>query len=170
MSRAYLALGSNLGDRWAYLRGAVEALDRLQGSRVVAASRVYETDPVGGPAGQGPYLNAAIVLDTELEPRALISALLAIEKERGRERRERWGARTLDLDLLLYDDEAISEADLTVPHPRLAERAFVLAPLADLASDLVPVGMGRTVSDLLSEVGTSGIEVVDGVLWPSTIP
>ena len=129
--RAFLALGSNLGDRWAHLRAAVDGLPD-----VVAVSDVYETDPVGGPAGQPPYLNAVVELDTDLSPRELLEVAGRLEAEAGRVRAVRWGPRTLDVDLLLVGDLVVDEPDLQVPHPRLRERAFVLVPLADLAPDL----------------------------------
>jgi 2-amino-4-hydroxy-6-hydroxymethyldihydropteridine diphosphokinase len=131
--RAFLALGSNLGDREAALRAAVASLDE-----VVAVSPVYETAPVGGPGGQGPYLNAVVELDTDRSPRTLLALCRRLEAAAGRERAERWAARTLDVDVLLVGDLVVDEPDLVVPHPRLWERRFVLAPLADLAPDLVP--------------------------------
>ena len=133
MTRAFLGLGSNLGDRWAHLRRAVAALPD-----VVAVSPVYETDPVGGPEGQGPYLNVVVQLETDLAPRALLELGRRLEREAGRVRAERWGPRTLDVDVLLVGREQVDEPDLQVPHPRMWERAFVLVPLADLAPDLVP--------------------------------
>jgi len=133
--RAFLGLGSNLGDRWAHLRGAVAALPD-----VVAVSPVYETEPVGGPAGQGRYLNCVVELDTDLGPRELLEAAQRVEAAAGRVRAERWGPRTLDVDVLIVDDLAVDDPDLVVPHPRLWERDFVLIPLADLAPDLVPAG------------------------------
>ena len=131
--RAFLGLGSNLGDRRRRLREAVAALPD-----VVATSPVYETAPVGGPAGQGPYLNAVVELDTDLTPRQLLDVGRRLEDAAGRVRAERWGARTLDVDVLLVDDLRVEEPDLQVPHPRMWERPFVLIPLADLAPDLVP--------------------------------
>lgn len=133
--RAFLGLGSNLGDRWAYLREAVAALPD-----VVAVSPVYETEPVGGPEGQGPYLNLVVELDTDLSPRQLLVVARRLEKAAGRVRAERWGPRTLDVDVLLVGDLSVDEPDLVVPHPRLWERRFVVAPLADLAPDLAPSG------------------------------
>jgi 2-amino-4-hydroxy-6-hydroxymethyldihydropteridine diphosphokinase len=130
--RAFLALGSNLGDREAFIRQAVAALPD-----VVAVSPVYETDPVGGPTGQGPYLNAVVELDTDLSPRELLDWCHRLEDAAGRVRTERWGPRTLDVDVLLVGDLVVDEPDLTVPHPRMWERDFVLRPLADLAPELV---------------------------------
>jgi dihydroneopterin aldolase / 2-amino-4-hydroxy-6-hydroxymethyldihydropteridine diphosphokinase len=131
--RAIVALGSNLGDRAAYLRFG---LDRL--SNVVAQSQVFETDPVGGPDNQGPYLNMVAVVDTDLDPFAMLRRLLQIESEAHRVRVERWGPRTLDLDLLFYDDYTIESEELTVPHPRFAERRFVLEPLSEVAVEFCP--------------------------------
>jgi dihydroneopterin aldolase/2-amino-4-hydroxy-6-hydroxymethyldihydropteridine diphosphokinase len=131
--RAIVALGSNLGDRVAYLRFGLERL-----SNVVAQSQVFETDPVGGPDNQGPYLNMVAVIDTDLDPYALLRRLLQIEAEAHRVRVERWGPRTLDLDLLFYDDVTINSEELIVPHPRFAERRFVLEPLSEVASEHCP--------------------------------
>jgi 2-amino-4-hydroxy-6-hydroxymethyldihydropteridine diphosphokinase len=132
-ARAFLALGSNLGDRWANLRTAVNAIPD-----VVAVSPVYETDPVGGPEGQGPYLNCVVMLLTDRTPRQLLSVCRELETAAGRVRGERWGARTLDVDVLLVGDMRVDDPDLQVPHPRLWERPFVLVALADVAPDLVP--------------------------------
>lgn len=132
--RAFLGLGSNLGDRLAHLRRAVTALPDL-----VAVSPVYETEPVGGPP-QGPYLNLVVELDTERSPRQLLALAHELEDGAGRVRGERFGPRTLDVDLLLVGDLSLDEADLVVPHPRMWQRRFVVAPLADLAPELVPAG------------------------------
>jgi 2-amino-4-hydroxy-6-hydroxymethyldihydropteridine diphosphokinase len=147
---AAVALGSNLGDRRAHLGAALKALDELPGTRVSARSTFLETEPVG-PPGQGKYLNAAAMLRTTMAPRPLLEALLGIERGRGRERRagERWGARTLDLDLLLYDESVIAEPGLSVPHPRLHERLFVLRPLAEIAPDVRVPPAGARVRELL---------------------
>jgi len=131
MTRALLGLGSNLGDRVAHLRAAVAGLPDL-----AAISPVYETDPVGGPDGQGAYLNLVARLETALAARALLEVCRALEAEAGRVRDVRWGPRTLDVDVLWVDGIEVHEPDLEVPHPRLRERRFVLAPLADLAPDL----------------------------------
>jgi 2-amino-4-hydroxy-6-hydroxymethyldihydropteridine diphosphokinase len=147
VARAYVGLGSNLGDREAALRGA---LDRLA-EDVVAVSSFRETDPVGY-LDQPPFLNAAAALETGLRPRALLERLLQVERELGRTRDgPRFGPRTIDLDLLLYEDRVIDEPGLLVPHPRMAERRFVLEPLAELDPDLVVPGQGR-VSDLLARL------------------
>ena len=135
--RAFLGLGSNVGDRWAHLRRAAAAVPDL-----VRTSAVYETEPVGGPPGQGPFLNAVAELQTELDPRRLLDVCWQLEEAAGRIRTEHHGPRTLDLDVLLLEDAdgqiTVDETDLTVPHPRMWERPFVLIPLSDLAPDLVP--------------------------------
>ena len=128
--RAFLGIGSNLGDRLAYLQGAVDGLAATDGVEVVAVSAVIETDPVG--PEQPDYLNAVVAVDTTLSPRALLEAGQRLEQEAERVREQRWGPRTLDVDVLLYGDEQVDEPDLVIPHPRFAERDFVLAPLADL--------------------------------------
>lgn len=137
--RAFLALGSNMGDRWAHLRRAAAAVPDL-----ARTSPVYETDPVGGPHGQPPFLNAVVELDTELGPRQLLGVCRRMEEAAGRVRAERHGPRALDVDVLLVDPGpggaglVVDEPDLVVPHPRMWERPFVLVPLADVAPDLVP--------------------------------
>ncbi|MEN2981640.1 MAG: 2-amino-4-hydroxy-6-hydroxymethyldihydropteridine diphosphokinase [Thermus sp.] len=152
---AYVALGGNLGDRAAYLLQALSRLSRLPETRLLRLSPVYETDPVGPP--QPPYLNLVAELDTRLPPRALLEALLGIEQALGRVRREPWGPRTVDLDLLLYGNLVLKEEGLEVPHPRLHQRAFVLVPLCDL----VPQGrhpvLGRTFAELLAALDPSGV-------------
>lgn len=147
---ACIALGSNLGDRAGHIRSALEAIAATPGVRLQAASRMVETDPVG-PVPQGNYLNAAAVVSTSLSCRALLDRLLEIERARGRDRtaEQRWGPRTLDLDLLLFGDQIISEPGLVVPHPRLHERAFVLIPLAEVAPEFIVPTLGRTVRSLL---------------------
>jgi 2-amino-4-hydroxy-6-hydroxymethyldihydropteridine diphosphokinase len=131
--RAFLGLGSNVGDRLGHLRRAVEALPDVR-----AVSRVYETEPVGGPSGQGPYLNLVVELDTDLGARDLLDRARQLEHAAGRTRDVRWGPRTLDVDVLLVGDEVVHDGDLVVPHPRMWERRFVLEPLAELAPDIVP--------------------------------
>ena len=134
---AYLGIGSNLGDRAAHLQGAVRGLAATPDVTVVAVSAVYETAPVGGPP-QPDYLNAAVAISTGLSARELLSVAQRLEHDADRVRGERWGPRTLDVDVLLVDGEEIHDADLDVPHPRIAERGFVLAPLSDL--DVRPGG------------------------------
>lgn len=131
--RAFLGLGSNLGDRRALLRDAIRSLDG-----VVAVSPVYETEPVGGPGGQGAFLNLVVELDTELDPRRLLGVCHRLETAADRVRDVRWGPRTLDVDILWIDGVELDEPDLQIPHPRMWHRRFVLVPLADLAPELVP--------------------------------
>ena len=138
--RAFLGLGSNLGDRLANVQQAVDRLARTEGIRVARASRVYETDPVGPP--QPDYLNAVVEVETMLRPRSLLEACLGVEVAMGRVRGERWGPRLVDVDVLTYGDEQIDEPGLTVPHPRLAERLFVLEPLFELDPALEVPGEG----------------------------
>lgn len=133
--RAFLGLGSNLGDRRALLAGAVVSL--REAGDVVAVSPLYETEPVGGPDGQGPYLNVVVELRTTDDPRRLLARCHRLEAAAGRVRTVRYGPRTLDADVLLVGDAVVADEDLQVPHPRMWERRFVLAPLADLAPDLV---------------------------------
>lgn len=135
LRRAFIGLGSNLGDRRAHLRAAVDQL-RTVGD-LVAVSPLYETEPVGGPPDQQDYLNLVVELRTADSPRTLLERCQALETAAHRERAERWGPRTLDADVLLVEGDLVDEPDLTVPHPRMWERRFVLAPLADLAPDLV---------------------------------
>lgn len=152
MNRAFVSLGSNLGDRELHLRRALEALRATRGIHQLGVSRIYETDPVGPPP-QGPYLNAVAEIETELEPRALLERLLRIETEQGRIRRGARGeARTLDLDLLLFGDRCIDEEELIVPHPRMHERCFVLEPLSELAPQWVHPRSGVTVAELAARV------------------
>jgi 2-amino-4-hydroxy-6-hydroxymethyldihydropteridine diphosphokinase len=147
---AFVGIGSNLGDREENLRRAVEQLSAEEGIDVTAVSETRETEPVG-PVEQGPFLNAAVRIETGLAPRELLERLLAVEERLGRVREERWGPRTIDLDLLLYDDVSVDEPGLTVPHPRLHERRFALEPLADLAPSLKIPGKG-SISALLAEL------------------
>lgn len=156
MTTAYVALGGNLGDPRRQVLDAVGALAHLPRTRLLRRSRLYRTSP-WGVLDQPAFVNAAALLETDLEPHALLDALLAIEQRAGRVRAERNGPRTLDLDLLHMDSMQCDDARLTLPHPRIAERAFVLLPLADLAPDLVLPGQGR-VSDLLAAADKHGCE------------
>jgi 2-amino-4-hydroxy-6-hydroxymethyldihydropteridine diphosphokinase len=150
MSKAFVGIGSNLGDREAHVKSALELLAADQGIDVVAVSELRETDPVG-PVEQGRFVNGAVLLETELSPRELLGRLLTIEGRLERVRNERFGPRTIDLDLLVYGDAVVDEPGLTVPHPRLHERRFALEPLADLAPDLVVPGRGP-ISALLAKL------------------
>lgn len=162
LERAYVALGSNLGDRASHLRGAIDALRSHPEVEWRALSRVYETPPVG-PPGQGPYLNAVAEVATRLPPQGLLDVLLEIETRSGRVRgAERNAARTLDLDLLWMGGRCISTPSLDLPHPRMRERAFVLVPMADLAPDLDPTGDGRRVDALARAApGRASVRQVD---------
>ena len=154
MADVYLGLGSNLGDREATLRSAISAIAELPDTRVVAESPIYETPPMG-PQDQGPYCNMAAKIETVLRPAALIAALQSIETRLGRaaaEERRHWGPREIDIDLLLFEDAVIEEPGLTVPHPGMHERWFVLKPLADIAPRLVHPVLQQTVEALLSAV------------------
>jgi 2-amino-4-hydroxy-6-hydroxymethyldihydropteridine diphosphokinase len=153
-SRAFLGLGSNLGDRLANLGRAVSLLSLAGEIRVVRSSRVYETDPVGGPE-QPEYLNAVIEVETPLAPQDLLARSLEVEREMGRVRTERWGPRVIDVDVLTYDDLEIDAPDLTIPHPRMHERGFVLVPLLELVADPVLPG-GRRVKEMRLSADTFG--------------
>ncbi len=144
--RAFLGLGSNIEDRLAHLRDAVRLLRDDEGIRIIRSSRIWETDPVGGPP-QSDFLNAVIEVEADGDPRALLAAAHRVEAALGRVREVRWGPRTIDVDVLLVGDRAIDEPDLVVPHPRLAERAFVLMPLLELEPDLALPG-GRRLVDI----------------------
>jgi 2-amino-4-hydroxy-6-hydroxymethyldihydropteridine diphosphokinase len=143
VTRALLALGSNLGDRVGFLRGAVAGMPDL-----VESSPVYETDPVGGPDDQGPYLNMIVRLETQRSARELLEVCRTLESAAGRERLVYWGPRTLDVDVIWIDGVEVDEPDLVVPHPLFRERPFVLAPLSDVAPDLVVAGWDRAFGDV----------------------
>ncbi|QEH33030.1 2-amino-4-hydroxy-6-hydroxymethyldihydropteridine pyrophosphokinase [Aquisphaera giovannonii] len=162
---AYIGMGSNLGDRRAILDAAVESLGRLPGSRVSAVSRYYETAPVGGPPDQGPFLNAAAALETTLEPLTLLAGLQEIETKAGRVRVVRWGERTLDLDLLLFGGTVLDTPTLSVPHPWMAVRRFVLAPLCEIAPDRVDPVTGTSVQSLLENLERRPSLVCLGGCW-----
>jgi 2-amino-4-hydroxy-6-hydroxymethyldihydropteridine diphosphokinase len=148
VARAYVGLGANLGDREAALRAAVERLGEIPGVEVVAVSSFRETEPVGY-LDQPRFLNGAVAVETELPPRALLDALLAVERSLGRTREgPRYGPRTIDLDLLAYGQETVDEDGLRVPHPRLAERAFALKPLLELDPGLSLPGLGALATAL----------------------
>ena len=150
--RAFIGLGSNLGDRRAQLRRAVETL--CSGGDVVGVSLLYETDPVGGPVGQGPFLNLVVELSTSDTPRALLTRCRRLEEEAARVRTVRWGPRTLDADVLWVEGWQVDEDDLTVPHPRMWERRFVVQPLGDLAPDLVTPAQLRASGGRVVAVGS----------------
>ncbi|MFT6052976.1 MAG: 2-amino-4-hydroxy-6-hydroxymethyldihydropteridine diphosphokinase [Halioglobus sp.] len=148
MTTAFIALGSNLKTPEKQLRDAADALAALPGCHVESISSVYQSAAVG-PGEQPPYLNAVIQLSTSLPPLTLLDTLQAIEQLQGRERSERWGARTLDLDILLYDQQVINHPRLQIPHPRMTERNFVLYPLADISGEQLTLPSGRVLGSLL---------------------
>ena len=150
MTTVYLGLGSNLGDRRRNLEAALDALRAHPQIAVTAVSSFLETDPVGGPPGQGKFLNAAAKIETDLSPEALLEELKRVERALGRKPGPRWGPREIDLDILLYGDAVLETPDLTIPHPRMRERRFVLEPLAEIAPDARDPVTGRTVRELLA--------------------
>jgi len=156
MAEAWVSLGSNQGEPVRQLDAALEELNDLPGCRVQRHSRIYRSLPWGPVKDQPDFANAVAEVDTGLLPHELLMALQTLENDHGRERHERWGPRTLDLDLLLYDDLIMSTDDLTLPHPHMHERAFVLVPLADLAPGLEVPGRGK-VRDLLAGMGDGGV-------------
>lgn len=155
MSHCLIALGANLGDRRASLDKAVGSLRAWAGVRVLRSSRWHRTVPVGGPAGQGEFLNGCVLLETSLAPNAVLTVLREIEAESGRRREERWGPRTLDLDLLLYDELVMCSPELEIPHPRMAWRRFVLEPATEVAPEMVHPTTGRTIRELLEHLNLS---------------
>lgn len=154
MTRYALGLGSNVGDRLAHLRFAVECLGEIGG--VGDVSSLYESAPVGGPA-QGPFLNAVVVVESDLEPLVFLDRLQEIETEAGRVRETRWGPRTLDLDIVTSDGNSVSEETLEIPHPRAAEREFVLRPLVEVWPE-ARVAADTRASEALEEVGNQGVD------------
>ncbi|MDQ3440329.1 MAG: 2-amino-4-hydroxy-6-hydroxymethyldihydropteridine diphosphokinase [Planctomycetota bacterium] len=146
--RAFIAVGANLGDRSATIRAALDALDRTSGVRVVRVSRLMENPAVGGPEGAPPFLNGAAELSTTLAPHALLATLLDVERSLGRERRQKWAPRTIDLDLLLYGDLIVQSDDLTIPHPLMHERDFVLIPLAEIAAGVMHPTRAKSIGEL----------------------
>jgi 2-amino-4-hydroxy-6-hydroxymethyldihydropteridine diphosphokinase len=159
MPLAYLGLGSNLNDPARQVRCALEVIAALPESRLAAASRLYRSPPMG-PADQPEYVNAVAALETALAPRDLLHALQAIEHDFGRVRLRRWGERVIDLDILLYDDLCLDSPELTLPHPGIGERAFVLRPLAELVPELVIPGLGP-LAELLAARATDTCEPLE---------
>ena len=154
MSIVYLALGTNLGDRPANLRAAMEALSPE--IKVLAESKVYETPPWGYET-QPAFLNMAVKCETALEPESLLKRLKQLEVQLGREQSFRWGPRLIDIDILFYNDLILESESLTIPHPRLHERAFVLVPLADIAPDFIHPVLKKTIKELLAGVNMDDI-------------
>jgi 2-amino-4-hydroxy-6-hydroxymethyldihydropteridine diphosphokinase len=157
---AVLSLGSNQGDRLAMLQGGVDALSAA--GQVVMASPVFETNPVGGPE-QADFLNAVVIVDTDLDAHALLAVAHAVEAQHARVRDERWGPRTLDVDIIVLGDEVIDDADLVVPHPRADQRAFVLVPWITLDSEAM-LPDGRRVGDLLAGLNLKGVRLRDDLV------
>ena len=165
MATAYIGLGSNLGDRMTTLRMAIQRLETL--GRITGVSSLYETEPVGY-LEQPSFLNAVVALDTAQAPADLLGALLGIERDLGRMRSFPNAPRTLDLDLLVVDNEVLDTPELTLPHPRLHERAFVLVPLAEIAPELVHPGSGKTMQELLDMLpDRGGIDISAAAGWES---
>jgi 2-amino-4-hydroxy-6-hydroxymethyldihydropteridine diphosphokinase len=158
MARAYLGLGSNLGDKPAMLREALRRLDEAAGVKVVACSGFYRTPP-WGKTDQDWFLNTAAAVETDLSPHDLLGVCLSVERSLGRVRDEKWGPRLIDIDVLIYDGRHVADETLTLPHPHLAQRAFVLVPLAEIAPDL-RIGES-SVAEALARVDRGGIERMD---------
>lgn len=156
----FIGMGSNLGDRSATLDRAAAELANTPGIVNITTSSIIETEAIGGPEGQGPFLNAVARIETALSPRELLDRLHAIERSAGRVRGLRRGARTLDLDLLLYNDIILHEADLIVPHPRMCVRRFVLGPLAEIAGEMIEPTTRRTIAELLANLAARPRAVV----------
>jgi len=156
MNTAYLGLGSNLGNRMAFLRSGRDTLVAQPGIVLIRAAGVYETEAVGGPPENPLFLNTVLQIETSLEPQQLLATCMAVENEFGRSRPVRWSPRTLDIDILFYADQVICEENLTTPHPRLQERAFVLAPLREIAPDLRHPLLEQTITALAAEC--AGVE------------
>ncbi len=157
-ARVAIALGSNLGDSRTLVESALKTLAYTPGMVLLRQSQFYQTAAVGPP--QPDYINACALCATDLEPHAVLRTLLQIEQTFGRVRRERWGARLLDLDLLLYDDRVLDSPDLQIPHPRMIERAFVLVPLAEIAPDWVEPVTGQAIAYLVQQVDSTGVKIV----------
>ena len=154
--KAYLGLGSNIGDRLENLRSALSRLNNISGIRVQKVSPVYETLPVGSPQ-QPDYLNAVVEIETYLEAEKLLAVCSCIEQDMGRIRRVHWGPRVIDIDILLFGELILNTEQLTVPHPRMHERAFVLKPLADISPDYIHPVLGLTVGEILVKIDEAGV-------------
>lgn len=164
MTRAFIGLGSNLGDRERFIRQGVRELSRMPRTRFVRVSSLYDTEPIGV-QDQPAFLNAVGIIDTELKPRELLWNVQLIEQRLGRVRARRWGPRTIDLDILLYGDLVIEQEDLVIPHPEMENRAFVLIPLCELDSELVHPGTGQKLRDHLKAARARGSVHYKGKFW-----
>lgn len=156
MSVAYIGLGSNIGDKTGNLKRAIEELGKVPGNKLLAVSSFYKTEPVGE-VEQDWFINAVVKIETGLPPRELLKTLFDIERDLGRVREIKWGPRIIDLDILIYDDLVMEEEGLTIPHPCLHERGFVLAPLTEIAPGYVHPGLKKSISELLSVLKDSKI-------------
>jgi 2-amino-4-hydroxy-6-hydroxymethyldihydropteridine diphosphokinase len=161
MKVAFLGIGSNLGDRRAYLADAIRKLAAAPAVRILQGSPVYESKPVGK-TDQPDFLNMVVQVNTSLSPLALLSVCLEIEARLGRERRERWGPRTIDLDVLMYGEEKWDDERLVLPHPRMHERSFVMVPLAEIAPDVKL--NGKTAREIAADLGRVGLDAVESWL------
>ena len=164
--RAYIAIGSNLGDRRAYLEAGLREVATLPNTHLAEVSRAYETPPLG-PVEQPDFLNAVFAIATSLAPESLLTALLAAEKKHQRQRRIHWGPRTLDLDLLLYGERVVESADLTLPHPHIHERSFVLVPLCEITPNLRHPVTGRPFAEYLAALNGSEAKTVGPLTLPA---
>jgi 2-amino-4-hydroxy-6-hydroxymethyldihydropteridine diphosphokinase len=158
MAKCAIALGSNLGNSLSTLEDSLQLLDEIPGINLIATSSWYRTKPVGPP--QPDYLNGCAVLEVQQTPEEFLVLLQAVELQFGRVRTERWGARTLDLDLLLYDDLVLNTPNLQIPHPRMNERAFVLVPLAEIAANWLEPRSGKAIAQLVKEVDCTGVQLI----------
>ena len=157
MSKTAIALGSNLGDSLTTLESSLTVINSIPGVNLVAVSSWYRTQPIGPP--QPDYLNGCAILNVQQTPEELLALLQAVELQFGRVRNEKWGARTLDLDIILYEDLMINTPNLTIPHPRIHERAFVLVPLAQIAGDWQEPKTEKAIAQLAGEIDTSGVKI-----------
>jgi 2-amino-4-hydroxy-6-hydroxymethyldihydropteridine diphosphokinase len=159
MPLTYVGLGSNLGDRLSFIRKAVEEINSLESTEVILSSAVYETEPWGNP-GQGKYLNSVIKVNTGLKPEIFLKNLKDLEYKIGREKRNKWTAREIDIDILFYDDEIIETGEMKIPHPQIENRRFVLIPLNEIAPGMIHPGLKKSISALVDETKDDlGVEI-----------